>query len=304
MNKKNTVGVVVSRLQVHKIHDGHRYLIDNVKNSCDKLVVALGVNGGWAGSSDPLDFETRKVMLKSHYPDAHVFPIYDCSTNEAWSENIDKLIEENFPEHDITLFGSRDSFIPYYFGKYKTEYVEPKHEALSGTEIRKQIAGKVIDSEDFRAGVIYVSNSQNFPTSFQAVDIAIRHKTEPKVIVGRKPGEKGWRLPGGFVDPKDLSLEDAAKREAREEVGNIEVDNVKYIASFRTNDYRYRKSEHKLMTALFYSEYVGGEVIAGDDLIEARWQNFEGLVDCLMEGHKVLGELFLKNLEKKDKNLV
>ncbi|MES3005175.1 MAG: NUDIX domain-containing protein [Patescibacteria group bacterium] len=298
MNKNNTVGVVVCRLQVPQIHDGHRYLLDTAKQNADKLLVALGVNGGWAGSNDPLDFETRKVMLQKHYPDAHILPIYDCSTNEAWSENLDTLIENNFSDHDITLFGSRDSFIPHYLGKHKTQYVEPKHESVSGTEVRKKLANKIIDSEDFRTGVIYASNSQNFPTSFQAVDIAIRHTTERKVIVGRKPGEKNWRFPGGFVDPKDLCLEDAARREAREEVGNIEVADVKYIASVRANDYRYRKSEHKLMTALFSAVYLDGEVKAGDDLVEARWQDFDGLVDCLMDGHKVLGELFLKSINE------
>ncbi len=298
MSKNNTVGVVVCRLQVPHIHEGHRYLLDTVKQNTDKLLVALGVNGGWAGSNDPLDFETRRVMLSRYYPDATIVPIYDCSTNEAWSLNLDALVEEHFPEYDITLFGSRDSFIPYYLGKHKTQYVEPQHESVSGTEIRRQLAHKVIDSEDFRTGVIYASNSQNYPTSFQAVDIAIRHKTEKKVIVGRKPGEIAWRFPGGFVDPKDISLEEAANREAGEEVGNVEVDNIQYIASFRTNDYRYRKSEHKLMTALFSSEYVSGEVKAGDDLIEARWQDFDGLVECLMDGHKVLGELFLKSVEK------
>ncbi|MEQ1561247.1 MAG: NUDIX domain-containing protein [Nitrospira sp.] len=297
MTKTNRIGVVVCRFQVPQLHEGHKYLLDTVKRLNDKLLIVVGVSGGWTSKNDPMNFETRAVMIKSQYPEALICPILDHPSLEAWSNNLDELIALNSSGMEATLYGSRDSFLPFYMGRYRTEYIEPKPFVSSGTEVRDLVSSRVIDSEDFRSGVIYASTKQNFPTSFQVVDIAIRHSTERKVIVGRKPGEKEWRFPGGFIDPKDHSLEYSAKREAREEVGDIEIADVKYLSSTRIDDHRYRKSEHKIMTALFSAVYIFGGIKAGDDLAEVRWQDFDGLIDCLLPEHKHLGEIFLRSLQ-------
>jgi NADH pyrophosphatase NudC (nudix superfamily) len=176
--------------------------------------------------------------------------------------------------------------------------VTPKTQTATGTQLRQAVAEQVLDCAEFRAGVIYANTVQNFPTSFQAIDAVIRHSTQPKVIVGRKTGEKGWRFPGGFVDPGDPSLERAVKREVREEVGDIEIDDIKYVCSIRVDDYRYRKSQRKIMTALFEVIYIYGPIKAGDDLEEIRWQDIEGLTDCLVEEHKPLAEAFIQKYNK------
>lgn len=297
MKNKKVVGVIVGRFQTPYLHDGHRYLIDTAKRAGRRIMIAVGVSGGAAGQIDPMNFETRAVMLKSEYPDAIVVMIKDHSSNVFWSSQLDDLVKEYFPRHEVILFGSRDSFLSSYEGKYQKREVRPKIHVCA-TDSRQKIAATVTNSIDFRAGVIYANTKQIFPTSFQAVDIAIKHSIRNEVLVGRKIGEEGWRFPGGFVDPADQSLEYAARREAIEEVGDIEIADVKYIRSFRINDHRYRKSEHKVMSALFSAVYVFGHILACDDLEEVRWQGLDHLVDCLADTHKPLGQAYLETLHK------
>jgi bifunctional NMN adenylyltransferase/nudix hydrolase len=261
-------------------------------------LIVVGIGGGVSDRHDPLDFDTRKEMIEHQYPYAVVLSIMDHPSSVEWSRRLGLLISKNFPNEKAVLFGSRDSFIPFYSGVNDCKYIEPKQFVHSATNLREMVTNKPLNSIDFRTGVIYSRMKQGFPTSFQAADVVIRHSLENKVLVGRKEGEIGWRFPGGFVDPTDSSLELAVKREAIEEIGDIEIEDMKYLSSFRINDHRYRNSEHKLMTALFSATYVFGRVEASDDLVEVRWQDFDGLVECLLPEHKILGETFLKNVSK------
>jgi len=63
--------------------------------------------------------------------------------------------------------------------------------------------------------------------------LLVRRNTEPK---------KGFLdLPGGFIDITDLSAEEGASREAKEELGlNLTVERLKYIGSNTDNSYVYQ----------------------------------------------------------------
>lgn len=111
-----------------------------------------------------------------------------------------------------------------------------------------------------------------YPTSFQAVDNVILWREAGKILLGKKKKEKGWRFPGGFVDPSDGDLERACARERQEECGiDMECSRPEYVASFRVQDPRYANSPDKIMSAIFKSYYLWGNPKAGDDIAKVRW---------------------------------
>jgi bifunctional NMN adenylyltransferase/nudix hydrolase len=297
MKKANILGVVVGRFQTPYLHAGHVDFLDFVCQSSHKLLVVIGYRVAFAGVRDPLDFETRKQMILKAYPHAVVEKIHDNPCDIMWTEKLEEIIAKHREDLEPVLYGSRSSFLPHYHGTFQTHEYTPKHD-ICATRVRGEVIATPRDTEDFRAGVIYAAH-KNFPTSFQAVDMIIEHALEAKVLVGRKVGHTNWCFPGGFVDPSDESLEQAGKREVHEECGGIEIDDVKYLGSHRVNDFRYRNSEHKIMTALFVGKYIFGPLKAGDDLAEIRWQSIDTLVDCLQECHKPLAEAYLKHKQSK-----
>ena len=100
------------------------------------------------------------------------------------------------------------------------------------------IKEKSLNSESFRAGVIYSIYSQ-YPTVYSTVDIAIFNEDKTEILLGRKADESQLRFIGGFVDPEDQSDEMAARREVFEETC-LECHSYKFELSSTIDDWRYR----------------------------------------------------------------
>jgi len=123
-----------------------------------------------------------------------------------------------------------------------------------------------------------------YPVSFQTIDCCIIRliedesspfKGKAQLLMGKKPTQDKFRFIGGFVDPSDLSLEDAAVRELHEEAGiNLECSKPKYLFSNRQDDERYQDSPHKILTAVFLFQYLFGYAKAGDDIAEVKWFDY------------------------------
>lgn len=273
------VGVLVGRFQVPDLHDGHRDLIQTVLDDHDKVILFLGLSPLKASLNNPLDFESRKQMVLDEFPEINVLYVNDVHDDDLWSRTLDAQIKALIgPKQSVVMYGSRDSFIDHYTGAHPTALLE-QETYFSGTEVRKDVARKSTrQSPDFRAGVVWATH-QRFAVAFPTVDVAIFNEDGTKILLGRKPNEKAFRLPGGFVDPgRDKSFESAARRETAEELG-IEITDPKYVASVEIDDWRYRGEDDKIITTLFQTTFMFGRVTPGDDIIEAKWVEFDDIDD-------------------------
>src|ERR1700761_3234242 len=275
--------VIIARFQTPYLHQGHHSLIEQVKEKHSKLIILLGVSPLLGSRKNPYDYYTREKMIKKDYPEIIVLPISDHPEDKQWSEGLDNLLRTVFPAEQFCLYGSRDSFILYYTGKFETIEL-PEHGDYNATELRKQYADKVFDSNDFRAGILYAYHNQ-YTKVYPTVDIAVFRNNKTEILLGKKTTNNKWRFIGGFADPEDESYEVAAKRELTEECGDMEISEMTYETSAKINDWRYRSEADKIITLLFSCEHEGGEPVAQDDIIDLSWFKLADVPQMMTAGN-------------------
>lgn len=262
------IGVIIARFQVHKLHDAHVELINRVCEHHKKVIIFLGVSVVSNTKTNPLDFATRKAMIQEMYPNVVILPQKDQRSNERWSQVLDAEIRVPFGERSALLYGGRDSFIPYYSGKYPVAELTTDV-YYSGTEVRKEVSREILNSADFRAGVIHSTFAQR-PITYPTVDV-VADNEKGQILLCKKPNEKNYRFIGGFVDRDDMNWENAARREFKEETGGCEIESLKYVASGQIKDWRYTKTEHGIMTTLYLGRFVYGRIEPSDDIASLHW---------------------------------
>lgn len=297
---KRTLGVVVARLQVARLHEGHLHLITEMQHENDDGLILIGDRTKVAGRRNPLPYSVRRAMVKETFPDLAVLRLWDTPSNERWSHKLDEVIQANYPDHDVTLYCSRDGFADYYSGSFPVKVID-EHPAESGTEQRARIVAEIESdtniNHDFRRGYIAAS-TMRFPIIFSTVDVAVMNKGRTHIWLGQKKEDCGkWRFIGGFVDPTDTSRRAAAEREATEELGNIKFDNFTHVDSMQVNDFRYRDEPDGVMTDLFIATHTWGKPTASDDLDAIGWFPTEELMERLIPSHQQLGQRLLEYLE-------
>jgi bifunctional NMN adenylyltransferase/nudix hydrolase len=300
MEKKYPIGAVVGRFQIHDLHDAHRYIIDQVVDNHKKSIIFLGVPKVVGTKKNPLDFDSRKRMIQTHYPDSVIIALPDVGDDTIWAAELDRRVREIYPIGDVLLYGGRDSFIPYYKkgnGQFDCKELD-QYTFVSGTEVRKEISETVKNSVDFRAGLIYQSYNQ-YPKVHPCIDVAITNEDNTMLLLAKKPKENGWRFVGGFAHPDDSCYETTLKRKIRDDVGpGIEIGDIKYLGSARIPDWRYRGEEDKILTILYKCKKLWGQIIPSDDVSELKFFNINELNDSIIvEEHKCLLKIFLEKYE-------
>ena len=285
------VGVVVARFQTDNLTEGQIQLLHTVQERHPKVVVFLGISPLMGTRNNPLDFQSRKLMIEAAFPEIIVLYINDVNNDLAWSRNLDEQIASVAKGQKVVLYGSRDSFIPHYRGRNSTVELNASMN-MSATDVRRHVASHVKDSPDFRKGAIWQAYNA-FPTSFSTVDVAVLNEDGTQVLIGKKPHEILWRFPGGFTDVGSDSDEEDARREVMEET-NVEIADLRYLFSMKMRDWRYRGEVDCCRTHFFTAKYVYGAPTAGDDLDKVKWERIEDLSpDSFVPGHDELFKRFL-----------
>lgn len=294
-----TTGVIIARFQTPYLHEGHQYLVNEIRAKHNKVIIILGVSPVKGSRRNPFDYYTREKLLKHFAPELLVLPLSDHPDDAVWSEHLDGLLAGSFPQESFVLYGSRDCFIPYYSGHFPVVGL-PELGDHSATAIRDANADKVLDSVDFRMGINYAYHNM-YEKIYPTVDIAVLRNGGTEVLLGKKHGMAPWRFPGGFADPADACYEDAAARELQEECGELITESMQYVGSARIDDWRYRSEADKIMTLFFKTDFVGGEAKANDDLGEIAWFPVASLLRMIAENtiaaeHHVLVDMLVKNV--------
>lgn len=307
LKNKYDIGVVIGRFQVPGLTDGHKHIIDNVLESHKQIVVIIGISPTLGTKKNPLGYTARMQMIQDVYPKAIVLPHMDVGFDETWSKQLDTLIRSVCPVGSVCLYGGRDSFIKRYYGIYPTFEIGITDEK-EGTRIREEIGKEVINSYDFRSGAIYQTQNM-YPKVFPTVDIAVikRENKEIRVLMGKRHGDMQWRFPGGFVDPTDINLEDAALRELGEEVDvDIDPQGIKYLGSCQIEDWRYTNADERILTSFFMLEYISGcGRTNSDEFVETDWvlvSDWVSAQDIVYKSHLPLFEILLNYFKKGKKN--
>ena len=178
-------------------------------------------------------------------------------------------------------------------GKYKTQKL-----SIAGTmssTIRRKIDGEqIVNSTDFRHGVIWATQSQ-YNSVVPCVDIApiIESGTEISCVFIKKNEDNGMlRFAGGHVEHG--TLEENAIREMQEEIGVFDYTHPDYIGSFVIDDWRYRHDQ-KVVTALFAVNITDKHIKPGDDadevVIVKLCDIIEGKVNIVPEHIDMLSKL-------------
>jgi len=109
-----------------------------------------------------------------------------------------------------------------------------------------------------------------------------------KVLLNREKKESGisqWMFPGGEVEDFDSSLEDACRREVKEEMG-IDVEIIKPLKPIIL------KKDGKVIVLIHFLARRTGEISPGPETAEWAWHDIDNLPEnCAPNVYEVIKSL-------------
>lgn len=261
------VGVIIGRFQVSSLDDEMKKMIQKVKDAHQFAALLLSTNPIPGNREQPLSYVQRRMMIHESFPDLFMMPILDMASRQKWAATVDGKIRESFPLLSVRIYGAPEIVEMYQSSGGKMPITE-----LAGPDVSKTLAlirSKIINTTDFRKGVIYATN-HGYRKVISTVDGAVIRGNE--ILLGRKPNETAYRFMGGFTEVTSESDEEDLSREAMEELGlSIRPDDWYYLGRLRVNDWRYHNSGDVIRTGFYVAFEFQGEPVAGDDLAEVKW---------------------------------
>ena len=136
-----TYSLFIGRFQ--PFHNGHLQVIQDIINSGEKVIIAVGSAQTSHTATDPFTAHERLVMVKSALLEAGInaedywlMPIQDINQNQIWV----KYLQNNLPEFSKVYSGS--TLVKQLFRENSEIKLEelPRHNGLSATKIRHLIA--------------------------------------------------------------------------------------------------------------------------------------------------------------------
>lgn len=301
------LSVIIGRFQTPHLTEGHLKIFEEARKNSHRILVLIGMTSAMGTDKNPLSYEMRQQMIDDKISDDYMLifkPLHDCASDKDWSDQVDKLINE-CGDNEVVIFGGRDNSIEScYSGIHKVTIIDelPNH---SATALRKKIAKNPVYGYNARAGIIHHIENR-YPIVYSTVDVAItwgrnEYGLADYILMGKK-GDK-FNFIGGFVDPLDESLFEAARREAYEETG-FQIDNYSngfvhfnYQFSHKVEDKRYSNTKDSIMTHLFSVTMLDQKLPDPSKISDKEFKEFawihanEKSLDLISEAHK---PLFLK----------
>ena len=243
------LGVLIGRFQVPQMHEGHRFIVRQMMEQCDQVLVLFGSANRTRSVKNPFTYRERREEALKLFPNIWTAPLNDYLYNDSqWMADVAATIEDARVEAcdqfetavEVVLYGHHKDGNDYLKWFPQFEYVNINSDIdISGTEVRNSYAHLL--PENVQADMKYFAKERQTFKSYPYPDSlniccgdAVVECLGHILLIKRKftPGAGNWALPGGHKNTDETFLQ-CALRELKEET-NIRVPEPVLLGSIKS----------------------------------------------------------------------